>query len=36
MLAERKFHVVFVGEGHGVGIEPTATADKTVKYPGNK
>ncbi len=36
MLAERTFHVVFVGAGHGAGIEPTATADKTVKYSGQQ
>jgi alpha-D-xyloside xylohydrolase len=36
MLAERTFHIVFVGEGHGAGIDPTATADKTVKYSGQQ
>ena len=34
MLKERTFHIVFVGEKHGMGIEPTATADKEVKYAG--
>jgi alpha-D-xyloside xylohydrolase len=36
MLAKRTFHVVFVGDGHGNGIEPAATADKTVEYTGQQ
>jgi len=34
MLAKRTFHVVFVSDGHGAGIDPAATADKTVEYTG--
>ena len=36
MLETRKFHVVFVGENHGVGIEPTAQPDRIVEYSGNR
>jgi alpha-D-xyloside xylohydrolase len=36
MLEKRTFHVVFVGDGHGNGIDPTATADKTVEYTGQQ
>ncbi len=36
ILAERTFHVVFVTEGHGIAIDPTATPDKTVKYSGQR
>ncbi len=36
MLAERTFHVVFVGEGHGTAIDPTASPDKVVKYSGQR
>ena len=36
MLQTRTFHVVFVGENHGVGIEPTAQPDKVVQYSGTK
>jgi alpha-D-xyloside xylohydrolase len=36
MLAKRTFHIVFVGDGHGVGIDPTAAADKTVEYSGQQ
>ena len=36
MLAKRTFHVVFVGEGHGSGIDPAPTADKTVEYSGRQ
>jgi alpha-D-xyloside xylohydrolase len=34
MLAHRTFRIVFVGEGHGVGIEPSAQVDKIVDYAG--
>jgi alpha-D-xyloside xylohydrolase len=34
MLGSRTFHVVFVGEGHGVGIGQTAQPDKVVQYSG--
>jgi alpha-D-xyloside xylohydrolase len=34
MLQERTFKVVFVGAGHGVGIEAEATPDRVVKYAG--
>ena len=34
MLEKRTFHVVFVGEGHGVGIGQTAHPDKIVEYIG--
>jgi alpha-D-xyloside xylohydrolase len=36
MLETRTFRVVFVGENHGSGIEPTAQADKIVQYSGAK
>ena len=29
MLQSRTFHIVFVGENHGAGIDPTAKSDKT-------
>ncbi len=34
MLETRTFRIVIVGENHGVGIEPTAQADKVVEYSG--
>jgi alpha-D-xyloside xylohydrolase len=34
MLETRTFRVVFVGDNHGVGIEPTKEADKAVEYSG--
>jgi len=34
MLARRSFHVVWVGEAHGVGV-PAQPADRTVEYSGN-
>jgi alpha-D-xyloside xylohydrolase len=34
MLERRTFHVIFVGEGHGTGIEPAAHVDKTIEYAG--
>jgi alpha-D-xyloside xylohydrolase len=36
MLTERTFHIVFVSDGHGAGIDSTAAADKTVKYSGQQ
>ena len=36
MLEHRTFRIVFVGEGHGVGIEPSDKADKTVEYFGKQ
>jgi alpha-D-xyloside xylohydrolase len=35
MLQNRTFHVVFVGEKHGVGID-AAQADKSVQYSGKQ
>jgi len=34
MLERRSFHVVFVSEGHGVGVEPSPQADVTAAYDG--
>jgi alpha-D-xyloside xylohydrolase len=34
MLGNRTFRVVFVSENHGVGIDVTAQADKSVSYAG--
>jgi alpha-D-xyloside xylohydrolase len=34
MLANREFHVVFVGDGHGAGIGPSAQPDRIVRYSG--
>ena len=36
MLASRAFHVVFVGEKHGAGIDPEDQPDKTVPYSGKQ
>ena len=36
MMQKRTFHVVFVGENHGAGIESTATPDKTIDYSGTQ
>lgn len=36
MMPKRTFHVVFVGENHGAGIESTATPDKTIDYSGTQ
>jgi alpha-D-xyloside xylohydrolase len=35
MLQTRTFRIVVVGEGHGAGIGPTASADKVVQYNGS-
>jgi alpha-D-xyloside xylohydrolase len=34
MLESRTFHILFVGEGHGVGIAPATQPDKIVQYSG--
>lgn len=34
MLERRTFRVVWVGFGHGVGVNPAETADRTVTYTG--
>jgi alpha-D-xyloside xylohydrolase len=34
MLEHRTFRVVFVSENHGVGVDATDEADKTVEYSG--
>ena len=36
MVTSRTFHIVFVAEQHGVGIESTAAADKVVQYSGKQ
>jgi alpha-D-xyloside xylohydrolase len=34
MLDKRTFRVVFVGENHGIGIDPTEKPDQVVQYAG--
>ncbi|HUA15505.1 MAG TPA: glycoside hydrolase family 31 protein [Verrucomicrobiae bacterium] len=34
MLGNRTFRIVFVGNHHGVGVEPTPDSDKVVQYSG--
>jgi alpha-D-xyloside xylohydrolase len=34
MLERRTFNIVWVGPGHGVGVSPSGTVDKTVSYNG--
>ncbi len=34
MIEHRTFNVVWVGPGHGVGVSPSGTIDKTVHYDG--
>jgi alpha-D-xyloside xylohydrolase len=36
MLASRTFRVVFVSENHGVGVAPSDTPDKVVRYSGKQ
>ena len=36
MLEERTFRIVFVDEHHGIGIDPSGTADKEVRYSGGR
>jgi len=35
-LQSRTFRVVFVGDNHGVGVNPADEADKVVQYSGNQ
>jgi alpha-D-xyloside xylohydrolase len=35
MLAKRTFQIVFVGKGHGCGMEPTKKADRQITYAGD-
>jgi alpha-D-xyloside xylohydrolase len=34
MLEHRRFNIVWVGPGHGVGVSPSGTVDETVSYNG--
>ena len=34
MLEHRTIKIIWVSEGHGVGVNPAATVDKTVQYEG--
>ena len=36
MPQSHTFQIVFVGEGHGIGIAPTVEPDKTVQYSGQQ
>jgi alpha-D-xyloside xylohydrolase len=36
MLENRSFHVVFVRENHGVGVNPADQTDKVVEYSGKQ
>jgi alpha-D-xyloside xylohydrolase len=36
MLQNRSFHIVFVRENHGVGVNPTDEPDKVVQYSGKQ
>jgi alpha-D-xyloside xylohydrolase len=36
MLTQRTFQLVFVGDNHGTGIEPTSVPDKVVQYSGKQ
>jgi alpha-D-xyloside xylohydrolase len=36
MLEDRSFHIVFVGENHGVGINAADQVDKVVRYSGKQ
>jgi hypothetical protein len=36
MLENRTFHVTFVTENHGGGIEGAASPDQTVQYSGRE
>ncbi|MFB3924172.1 MAG: glycoside hydrolase family 31 protein [Terriglobia bacterium] len=35
MLERRTFNVVWVGDGHGVGVEPSAKIDRVLEYRGD-
>ena len=34
MMENRTFHVVFVRENHGVGVNPADETDQVVQYSG--
>jgi alpha-D-xyloside xylohydrolase len=36
MPTSRTFNIVFVGDGHGVGVDVTSTADQSVQYDGSQ
>ena len=36
MLKDRTFHIVFVGAGHGVGIDAEAKPDRVVRYTAGR
>ncbi|HEU5399767.1 MAG TPA: glycoside hydrolase family 31 protein [Terriglobales bacterium] len=36
VLQHRTFHIVFVGENHGVGVDETPKPDKSVEYSGSQ
>ena len=36
MLESRSIRIIFVGENHGVGVNPTDEADKVVQYSGKQ
>ncbi len=36
MTVAHSFHIVWVGESHGTGVEPTPSADVTVDYDGTE
>jgi alpha-D-xyloside xylohydrolase len=36
MLEDRRLHITFVRDNHGVGVEQTASPDQTVQYSGRE
>jgi len=36
MLSQRTFHVIWVGDHHGAGLEPESRVDVTVSYKGKR
>jgi alpha-D-xyloside xylohydrolase len=36
MLTSRTFNIVFVGDGHGTGVEVNATGDQIIRYDGTE
>ena len=36
MTENRKFHVTFVREGNGVGVEPAPSPDQVIEYSGKQ
>ncbi len=36
MLKERTFNIVWVREGHGIGLEPAGNPDHTITYTGKQ